>query len=91
MTMVARLAGGRGACIYPAVKVFENTNRNYLIRGVPYISPDASFWTGQKLGMDLFVVPQWLSERCALAPLPNRRKRVLYVDNCGGQKVSNEV
>lgn len=84
MTMLVRVSGGRDGIIHPPFIVFTNKSRSYPIRGTPDDVPGVAYRTGPKGWIDTTVMPQWLSERRVIRPLPNGRRRILYLDNCSG-------
>ena len=50
-----------------------------------------AYRTGPKGWMDKAVFPQYFAERKVFKPLPNQRKRILFVDNCGGHSTTPEL
>eukprot|EP00171_Calliarthron_tuberculosum_P022372 IDg22372t1 len=91
MTMVVRISGGRDAIIEAPFMVFKNDSRSHPIRGVPEDVPGIAYRTGPKGWMDTVVMPEWLSERRIIGPLPHERKRILYVDNCSGHNYTTAL
>lgn len=86
MTMVARISGGRNAKIEPALMILKDKGWRYLIRSLPDTVPGVAYRTRPKGWIDSYIMPQWLSEPRDISMLPNGNKRVLYMDNCSGQK-----
>lgn len=91
MTVLLRISGGCDAKFEAPFMVFQNIARSYPIRGVPDDVPGVSYRTGPKGSMDTTVMPQWLSERRAIKPLVHQRRRVLFVGNCSGHKITEDV
>lgn len=91
MTMVVRLSGGRDAMIEAPFMVFTNKKRSYPIKGTPDNIAGVAYRSGPKGWMDTVVMTQWLSERRVIKKLPNNRRRVLFVDNCSGHNVTEEM
>ena len=69
----------------------KKAKRSYPIRAVPDNLFGVSYISGPRGWIDTTVMPQWLSGKKMIGPLPNRRKRVLYVDNCSGYNETTEL
>lgn len=83
-TMIVRISGGKYANIEAPFVIFKNERRSYPIRGVPDNVPGVSYRTAPKAFIDHICAPEWLSERRAIKPLPDGRRRKLWLDNCAG-------
>ena len=84
MTMVVRITGGPYARIEPPMIIFCNSKRSYPIKGVADNVPGVSYRTQPKGWMDREVFVQWLQNERAIRADPLGRKRVIFLDNCGG-------
>ena len=91
MTMLVLLTGGRNSTIQPPFMTFKNDNSSYPIRGVPDDVPGVSYRTEPKGWMDSRMFGEWLSENRAVSIELHGRKRVLYIDNCSGHSLTDDV
>ena len=71
--------------------IFKNKDRNYPIKRVPDNVPGTAYRTGPKGWMDNIVMKQWLCEPHVIKKLPNNRMRHLFVDNCSGHNLHEEI
>lgn len=90
MTMMVRISGGSQAVVENPFMIFKNQNCSYPIRGVSDDVPGVSYRTGAKGWIDRRVMVEWLCEKRAISPLGGGRRRVLFMDNCGGHAVTEE-
>lgn len=88
-TIMVHLTGSRDACTVLAF--FQNHKRNYSIRGVLDDLAESCYRTEPKGGIDQIVMSQWLSETRLIRALSEGRKRILYIDSCGGHKFTDAV
>jgi DDE superfamily endonuclease len=82
-TMFVRVSGGARAQLRPCFMVFQSPGA-YLIRGVEDNIPGVSYRGGNKGWMDRKVMAEYFSERRAIWPLTDGKKRVIFLDNCRG-------
>ena len=75
----------------PPLKILKNEQPSYPIGNVHDNIPGVSYWTQPKVWMDHVVFNQWLNEIRALPPVPPGRERVLFLDNCSGHAMTEEV
>lgn len=71
--------------------IFKYQDRSYPIRGVPDDLPGVSYRTGPKGWIDKQVMVQWLRERRNICSLPNGEHRVIFMDNCPGHAITDEL
>lgn len=90
-TFVMNLGGGRQGTMEPGFIIFKNADCNYPIRNVPDNVPGVSYRTGKKAWMDMRVFLEMIKERKFLKPLPGGKKRILFMDNVGSHKLSDEI
>ena len=91
MTMMMRISGGTKSYIENPFMLFKNKDCSYPVRGIPDDVPGVCYRTGPKGWIDSRVMVEWVCERRALSPLPNGRKRILFVDNCSGHNMNAEL
>ena len=91
MTMMVRISGGRDAIVEAPFMVFQNDNRSYPISGVPDDVGGVSYRSSPKGWMDRIVFPEYLMEKKVMKPLPHGRRRILFIDNCGGHCITPNV
>lgn len=91
ITMLVRITGGPSAEIRPPFSIFENSQRNYPIQGVADNVPGVSYRTQPKGWMDQRVFLELMDEPRFIAADPYQRKRVVFVDTCGGHNMTNEL
>lgn len=91
MTMMVRLTGGRDGRVANPFMIFKNQDRSYPIRGVADDVPGVSYRTGPKGWIDKQVMVQWLREKRHISALPNDSNRVIFMDNCPGHAITDEL
>ena len=91
MTMMVRISGGKDAKLENPFMVLKNQNSSYPIRGVPENVAGVSYRTGPKGWIDKRFMKEWIRERRAISPLSVGRKRILFMDNCGGHEKAREL
>jgi DDE superfamily endonuclease len=89
MTLFVRLSGGATSVIMPGFDIFQSAG-DYPIRGVEDNIPGVSYRVGPKVWMDRKVMAEYFGEKRAIWPLQEAKKRILYVDNCGGHNNTTE-
>lgn len=62
--------------------LFNNTDSNNPIRGVPEYVESVAYHSGPKGLVVTFVMPQYTSESLAIQSIRRNLRSVLYVDNC---------
>lgn len=91
MTMLVRISGGALSMVEAPFMIFKNLDRSYPIRGLPDDVPGVSYRSGPKGWIDNTVMQQWAQEPRALEKLPQGRRRVLFMDNCSGHKLTDAL
>lgn len=82
MTMMAHFSTGRDAKIEPPLMIFKNKDRGFPVRSIPDTIGSLSYRCGPKGLMNTTLLPEYFRMQKVIHPLPNRRRRILYVDNC---------
>ena len=90
-TMVLRMTGGMYAKLHAPFLIFKNRNRSYPMKNLPDNIDGVTYRTGPSAWMDQFVFKEWLLEPRAISKDIMGRKRVLMMDNCSGQKITEEA
>lgn len=88
MTLLVTLSGGVNARLEPSFMVFKNANRSYSIRNVEDDVSGVTSRSSAKGWIDADIFSKWLDKRRIFKPLSNGRTRILFVVNCGAQKLS---
>lgn len=83
-TMTIPLGGDSNAPIMTHFMIFRNKERNYPICGVPNNINWFSHRTGPKICMDSNFMTEHFSELKVIGALLNERKRIHFIENCGG-------
>lgn len=91
MTMLVRLSGGPKAIIETPLIIFKNKSRSYPIRNLPDNIPGVAYRTGPKGWMDSSNMLEWLKERRVMKELPGNKIRELFIDNCSGHNLNEEI
>lgn len=91
MTMLVRISGGARAMVETPFMIFKNKDSNYPIRGVEDDIPGVCYRTGPKGWIDRRVMLLWTKEKRALPALPNGQRRVLFLDNCAGHALTDDL
>lgn len=91
MTMMVMLGGCPDSQLCPPMIVFQNQDGNYPIRGVPDDVPSVCYRTQRSGWMDHRVFLEWVKERRTFGNLPSTQKRVIFMDNASGHKISEAV
>ena len=91
MTMMVLVSGRSRAEICPPFLIFQNALRSYPIRSLPDNVPGVSYRSEPKGWIDRIVMAQWRKEPRAISLLPGGRRRVLYMDNCSGHGITDEI
>lgn len=90
ITMMVRITGGPNAMVEVPFLIFKNKSRSYPIRGVPDTVQGVCYRSQPKGWMDAAVFLQWLNEPRAMSRKVGSTRQ-LFVDNCGGHVVNDEV
>lgn len=90
-TLMVQISGGRRATLEPGFIVFQNAAKNYPIRGCPDNVTGVSYRTGPKGWMDSRVFAEMFNERRFIRKDPHGRRKVIFIDNVGSHKVSEEI
>lgn len=88
--MMLTLGGSPDATILPPFMIFKNKASSYPISVVPGV-PGLSYRSGPKGWMDQRIFAEWVSEPKTLSNMRNEKKRVTFVDNEPGHKLTVEV
>lgn len=80
ITIFARLSGGRDARIVELFMAFTNNNRICPIKGMPDCTPRVAYRSAPKGRKDTIVMNLWLGKRLVIYKLPNKRRRVVFID-----------
>lgn len=70
--------------------IFTKKNRNYPTRGVTDSVHGVSYRSGAKGRIDTMTLPKYFDEKKVLRPLPDERKRLLFIENCSGYNDPHE-
>ena len=89
--MMVRISGGRDAIVETPFMAFQNDNRSYPISGVPDDVGGVSYRSSPKGWIDRIVIPEYLMEKRVMKLLPHGRRRILFIDNCGGHCITPSV
>lgn len=77
--------------IEPRFLICENENRSYLIRDIPDNVPSVLYRTRPKGWIDSVDMLEWLQEPRLIEAHPHQRMRDLYIDNCSGQNLNEDI
>jgi DDE superfamily endonuclease len=88
MTMFVRISGDPRSQLLPPFMIFKSDGK-YPIRGVEDNVPGVSYRVGARGWMDRNVFAEMTMENRALWPLPDDKRRILYIDNCGGHNATD--
>lgn len=88
MTMMVLLGGGATAHLGLPFMIFQNKLGSYPIQGVPDNVPGVCYRSGKKGWMDSRVFAEWLGEKRVLSLLSDGSRRILFVDNASGHKLT---
>lgn len=91
INLVVRIPQGRYAQIEPGFLVFENKDRNYLIRGVTVSVPGVAYRTGPKGWMECVILPLWIREKRVLQKFSNELCRIFFVHNCSSHNWMDDL
>ena len=71
--------------------VFQNDDRRYPISGVPDDIDGVSYRSSPEGWMERTLFPDYLIEKKVMKPLRHGRRRILFIDNCGGHCITPNV
>ncbi len=91
LTMVLRIFGGANASIHQSFLIFKNKQRNYSMKNLPDNVEGVSYCTRPNGWMDQIVFNEWLNESRTIEKDVEGRRRILFVDNCSGHKITTVV
>lgn len=91
MTMMFMPGGCPRSHLRVSINLFQSKTCSYSIRGWSDDVPGACYGTGPKEWMDRKVFLEWLKEKHFFRRLPGGKKRVLFVENATGQKLTEDV
>lgn len=91
MALMLMLGGCHNSLITAQMMVFQNTQRNYPIRGMPDSVRGVCYRSQPKGWVDSTVFMEWIKEHLKFGRIYDGKKRVIIMDNAGGHKITEEV
>lgn len=89
--MLVHLSGGRKARIEPTLMIFKNKTRSYQMTGLLDDVPGVGYRSGPRRWMDTTIMKECLQEPRVIKKLPHNHVRHLFVGNCSGQNLDDEI
>lgn len=91
MNMMIMLGVIKATHICTLMIVFENESRNYPIRGITDDAVGVCYRSQPEGWMDLTFFLEWIKEKWTFNRTLDGRKRIILMENAGGDKQNDEV